>query len=190
MYSSSACTPAYTLGVIHFSSASQPPRFTPRHLSAGFADNAGRGRSTASARSPIAALAITALVKKSRRFIGLPSTSGEKESSPTTRSEAPFLVFSIQGSVTLPPLAESVSPVMKLDSSLKRKRMTEAISGGWPIRPSGVSATMRFIDSSERTWAISVSIRPGATQLTRTLCGANASPQHRVSAMTPAFEEA
>src|SRR5262249_39965651 len=96
----------------------------------------------------------------------------------------------LHGSVTRPPLAASVSPVMKLDSSLSRKRITAAISSGWPIRPIGVPAIRRFAASSESARAISVSIRPGATQLTRTLWGANASAQQRVKAITPALEVA
>ena len=60
-------------------------------------------------------------------------------------------------------------------------------SSAGPRRPSGVSDLIRPISSSLRTWAISVSIKPGAMQLTRTPCGAKASEQHRASAITPAL---
>ena len=79
VYSSSAWVPAYTVGVIHFSRASQPPRFTPRHLPTGLSVTPAEALDCP-IRIPIAALAIIALFMKSRRLIGLPSTLGEKES--------------------------------------------------------------------------------------------------------------
>ena len=80
-----------------------------------------------------------------------------------------------------------VWPVMKLDSSLKRNRITAAISSGLPRRPCGVCSMTVLIMSGGKTCAISVSIRPGATLLMRTLWGAKASAQQRVKAITPAF---
>ena len=74
------------------------------------------------------------------------------------------------GSVTRSPLAERVSPVMKLDSSPRRKVMMAAISSGWPIRPWELGTT-RCIVSSGRTWAISVSMRPGADAVDADIIG-------------------
>ena len=54
------------------------------------------------------------------------------------------------GLVFKPPLGASIWPTMKLESSQARKRATEAISAGVPIRCAGVPATAAAIASSGR----------------------------------------
>jgi hypothetical protein len=47
-----------------------------------------------------------------------------------------------------PPLADSVDPVMKPESSEARNRTQRAISSGSPRRPTGISGTIDFSSTS------------------------------------------
>ena len=62
--------------------------------------------------------------------------------------------------MTRPPLAATVWPVMKLDSSLSKKRITAAISSGVPSRPSGVCSTTSRLTSGGSTWATATTVVP------------------------------
>ena len=46
----------------------------------------------------------------------------------------------------MPPLANCSSPVSQPESSEARKTATEAMSPGWPVRPSGVCATSALFE--------------------------------------------
>src|SRR5262249_17899170 len=72
-----------------------------------------------------------------------------------------------------PPQAKIVWPVTKVDSSDSRNRTTCAISDGSAIRFSRVISMICALRLAFASRAISVSVSPGATQLTRT-CGASA----------------
>ena len=91
------------------------------------------------------------------------------------------------GSVTRPPDSTTHCPVRKLDRLLSKKQASSDSSSGRPNLPRGVAAIMPSVAAGERTFAISVSIKPGAMVLMRTW-GANASLQLRAMAMTPALE--
>ena len=66
-----------------------------------------------------------------------------------------------------PPSTQSVCPVIKEASSDARKYTAAATSCGLPIRQSGVSSASASRVSLECMAFISVSMTPGATQLTR-----------------------
>ena len=72
-------------------------------------------------------------------------------------------------------------------ASLSRKYVSAAMSSGVPVRRAGVLSTMRCRISSLMSLVMSVSIRPGATQLTR-IAGPNAVAQLRANAMMAAFD--
>ena len=76
---------------------------------------------------------------------------------------------------------------MKLAASLSRKQVSSATSSGVPLRPAGVSPTMRACISALMSFVMSVSIRPGATQFTR-ISGPKALAQFRVKPITAAFD--
>ena len=63
------------------------------------------------------------------------SRSKDREASSLLQGELPH------PAIYNPPFTCSTSPVMKLDPSLHKKAMTEAISLGWPRRLSGVCST-------------------------------------------------
>ena len=84
-----------------------------------------------------------------------------------------------------PPETTSRSPVIQRDSSEARNTATPAMSSGWPKRPSGVSATIRFSKSLPMMPALcvpSVSTPPGAMALTRILRGPSSLARSRVIA--------
>src|ERR1700686_1868472 len=71
-----------------------------------------------------------------------------------------------------------------------RNPAAPAISSGMPMRNSGERAVeaFRFSGLSHSALAKSVLIRPGAMQLTRTLCGPYSQARLRASCMSAAFE--
>ncbi len=83
----------------------------------------------------------------------------------------------------MPPSTNSMSPVMKLDSSLARNTAALATSPGVPRRPIGTRARRRSHASSVTTrLAPSVGVGPGAIALTRILRGPNSAAAERVDA--------
>ena len=73
------------------------------------------------------------------------------------------------------------------ESSDARKVASGAMSLGWPMRPSGVSATNCFSQSLPMTPAVtvpSVSTPPGLMELTRILRGASSLARTAVMAST------
>ena len=90
-----------------------------------------------------------------------------------------------------PPSTTRVCPTTKLASSEQRKATTDAISDGWPTRPSGVAShrTLRYqVSSAIRYTVIGVSMTPGAMAFTITPSGASSAAIWRVSWATPAFD--
>ena len=72
----------------------------------------------------------------------------------------------------------STWPVKKL-SSLHKNRIVSAMSFGVPRRPSGVSLHSCSSVSAVSDWFITVSMTPGATQLTRMPEGASSAASER-----------
>ena len=87
----------------------------------------------------------------------------------------------------MPPEATWVCPVVKLDLSLNKKQTSSAISHVSPVRLSGVDSIKVSRALSVISAVRSVSIKPGATPLTRT-CGPNAAAQFRTNPNIAAFE--
>ena len=87
----------------------------------------------------------------------------------------------------MPPEATWVCPVVKLDLSLNKKLASSAISVVLPVRLSGVDLIKFLRASSVISEVKSVSIKPGATPLTRTY-GPNAAAQFRTKPNMAAFE--
>src|SRR4051812_33938934 len=79
---------------------------------------------------------------------------------------------------------------MKLPAAEPRNTAAPAISSGMPMRSSGERAVEAFSVSglSHNALAKSVLIRPGAMQLTRTLCGPYSQARLRASCMSAALE--
>src|SRR5579863_5498286 len=91
----------------------------------------------------------------------------------------------------LPPFAKTIWPVSQLASSEARNTATRAMSSGWPTRPSGVLATIWFLDSAPMTPAAcapSVSVPPGLRALTRIFLGPNSFESTRVKPLTALFD--
>src|ERR1700681_3856836 len=101
-----------------------------------------------------------------------------------------FKLYRASQLIVAPPSITIDCPVMKLPAAEPRNTAAPAISSGMPIRSSGerdVDA-FRFSGLSHSALAKSVLIRPGAMQLTRTLCGPYSQARLRASCMSAAFE--
>ena len=88
----------------------------------------------------------------------------------------------------LPPSTDSTCPVMNEASSEARNSTADAISSGVPARNSGVSSQIPAITVSSKQRVMSVSTKPGATQLTRMPLGATSFASDLVYPITAAFE--
>jgi hypothetical protein len=81
----------------------------------------------------------------------------------------------------------SVSPVIHADSDDARKTTAGAMSSGWPMRPSGVSASVSLRKSPPMMPAVcvpSVSTTPGLIALTRILRGPSSLASYFVIVVT------
>ena len=69
----------------------------------------------------------------------------------------------------MPPSITSSAPVTKDDSSEARYRIPAAMSSGWPMRPSGILATLSWAMLGLSWWArvMGESTNPGCTELAR-----------------------
>src|SRR6266700_804826 len=92
--------------------------------------------------------------------------------------------------IVAPPSITMVWPVVKEPALEARNTASPAISSGSTIRNSGERAVEAFSVSglSHSALAKSVLIRPGAMQLTRTLCGPYSQARLRASCMSAALE--
>ena len=68
----------------------------------------------------------------------------------------------------MPPFTPSTCPVMYVLRSLARKSAALATSSGLPPRLSGICSTQALRMSSLTAFVMSVSMKPGAMQFTRT----------------------
>src|SRR5271165_1384182 len=95
-----------------------------------------------------------------------------------------------QPAIVTPPSTTIACPVMKEPAFEARNTAAPAISSGSPMRRSGVVAVTAFSVSafSHKARAKSVLTRPGAMQLTRTLCGPNSTARLRASWKSAALE--
>ena len=89
-----------------------------------------------------------------------------------------------------PPSTVSTCPVIKSASSRSRNATAFATSSGDPSRPAGVWSTRDATVSSPSPFTMSVSMTPGATQLTRMWEGASSMASDRVSPITAALDAA
>src|SRR5581483_6480075 len=92
----------------------------------------------------------------------------------------------VVGQVTVPPFGLTTWPVVQVFAGEARNQITSAISSGAAIRPSGIwaiSSGVRSVAGSR-----SVSVGPGATQLTRIPWGASSRASDFVRPITPAFD--
>src|SRR5690348_320973 len=84
----------------------------------------------------------------------------------------------------------NVSPVIQEESDDARNTAAGAMSWGWPIRPSGVCASICLRQSLAAIpveWKPSVSIMPGLIALTRILRGPSSLASDLVTASTAAL---
>src|SRR5262249_14091774 len=80
----------------------------------------------------------------------------------------------------IPPSTTRICPVMKDASADARKWTALATSSMRARRPSGVRRAMRCLSSSAILLTMSLSKYPGATELTRMLCGPSSRARLRV----------
>src|SRR5215211_7421700 len=92
----------------------------------------------------------------------------------------------------MPPLISIVSPVRNELSDDARKATTVATSSGLPARPSSTlfAAVSNAAGAVKRPWNAVSPINPGATQLTRTPCGASSFASAFVRLITAPFDAA
>src|SRR5581483_12331109 len=85
-----------------------------------------------------------------------------------------------------PPSTGSTTPVIALARGEARKTIAPAISSAWRIRPSGMRCVAACVNVSfsKNASVIGVTVKPGATALTRTPFSAQSIASERVSAAT------